>query len=74
MTDNKLVEMDRILNEACVIAEEVAGTLENMALLYAEVAAKNPGNGADEKRLAATFATIHAQAAKVSALIQKSLA
>lgn len=73
MTDNKLVKIDRILNEAGVIADEVAGILENLAVLYADVAAKTPGGGGDEKRLAATFSTIHAQAAKVASLIQESL-
>lgn len=73
MTDSKLVTIERILNDARLAADDVVGTLENLAELYATLAAQKPGGGGVEKRLAATFSTISAQAAQVVSLIDKSL-
>ena len=74
MNNSRLVELDRLLNEARLAADEVAGTLENLADLYATQAAHKPdGSAAQEKRLAATFSTIQARAAYVVELLDKSL-
>lgn len=73
MNDSRLVKLDRILNEARMAADDIAGTLENLAELYATLAAQKPGGGAEEKRLAATFSTIRAQAAQVVSLLDESL-
>lgn len=73
MNDSRLVKLDRILNEARIAADDVSATLDNLALLYADLAQQRPGGGSDEKRLAATFSTIHAQAARVVSLLDESL-
>lgn len=73
MNNSKLVELDRLLNDARMAADDVVGALEHMADLYATLAASRPGGGADEKKLSATFSTIHAQAARVLGLIDASL-
>lgn len=73
MNDSRLVKLDRILNEARMAVEDIAGTLENLAVLYAELAVHKPSGEAEEKRLAATFSTIHAQAARVVGLLEESL-
>lgn len=73
MSDSKLVELDRILNEARMAADDVAGALEHLADLYASLAVFQPCGGAEQKRLAATFSTLHARAALVTTLIEQGL-
>lgn len=73
MNDSQLVKLDRLLNEARMAADDVVGTLEHLADLYATLAASRPSGGADEKKLSATFSTIQAQAAKVVSLLDDSL-
>lgn len=73
MNDSRLVELDRILNDARMAAEDVAATLDNLACLYAEAAVHKSDGGADEKRLAGTFSTIQAQAARVLHLIEEGI-
>lgn len=73
MNTSKLAELDRILNDARMAADDVAGALEHLADLYATLAVHSPIGGSDEKKLAATFSTIHAQAARVAALIDQGL-
>lgn len=73
MNDSRLVKLDRILNDARMAADDIAGTLENLAILYAELAVHKASGGGEEKRLAATFSNIHAQAARVVVLIEEGL-
>lgn len=73
MNESRLVELDRILNEARMAAEDVAGALDHLADLYASLAVGRPGGGAEEKRLAATFATMHAHASRVVCLIDEGI-
>lgn len=73
MSDSKLVELDRILNEARMAADDVAGALEHLADLYASLAVFQPCGGVEQKRLAATFSTLHARAAHITALIDRGL-
>lgn len=73
MNNSKLVELDRILNDARMAADDVVGTLEHLADVYATLAASRPGGGSDEKKLSATFSTIQAQAARVLSLIDAGL-
>lgn len=73
MSNSKLVERDRLLNEARMAADDVAGALEYLADLHASLAVFQPYVGAEQKRLAATFSTLHARAALVAALIDQSL-
>jgi hypothetical protein len=73
MHERKLVELDRVLNEARMAADDVAGALEHLADLYASLAVFQPCGGAEQKRLAATFSTLHARAAHITALIDRGL-
>ena len=73
MKNSRLVDFDRLINEARMVAGDVAGALDNLSALYAELAALRQGGGEEEKRLAATFSTIQAQAAKVVMLLEESL-
>lgn len=73
MTESRLVNLDRILNDARMAADDVAGTLENLAFLYAEAAVHSVTGGAEEKRIAATLSTIQAQATRVLRLIEEGI-
>lgn len=73
MNNSRLVKLDRILNDARMAADDIAGTLENLAVIYAELAVAKHAGGGEEKRLAATFSTIHAQASRLVGLIDESL-
>ncbi|UCV02322.1 hypothetical protein [Dechloromonas denitrificans] len=73
MNDSRLVKLDRILNDARMAADDIAGTLENLAVLYAELSVARHGGGGEEKRMAATFSTIHAQAVRVVNLLDEIL-
>lgn len=71
MNESRLVKINRILNDARMAADDVSGTLENLAFLYSELAVHRADGGAEEKRLAATFSTIQIQAARVLSLIDE---
>lgn len=60
------------LNDAYNAADDVTGALEHLAILYGTLAAKDRGDD-EARRLAATFSTLHAQAQRVSGLLETAL-
>lgn len=73
MNGKRFADNNMRLNEAQQAAADVAGALELLSILYGTLATRQPA-GSEERMLASTFSTIQAQAAKVSKLLEETLA
>lgn len=72
MNNFKQINKNQLINDARMAAVDVAGTLDHLAGMYADLAVFRQGSE-EEKRLASIFSTIHVQAKMVVRLIDESL-
>lgn len=63
---NKNIDIDKALE----MANNMVGTLDLLASLYATAAANDP-NGGDARSLAATFALLHGNAVALAKLLEE---